>query len=103
MLIPSIDLKGGKVVQLIQGERPAIESDDVFGWVERFAAFPRLQLIDLDAALGTGNNIALVQAICAARPCRVGGGIRSIARAREVLDAGATHIIVGSALFDDGG
>ena len=102
MLIPSIDLRNGKVVQLVQGERLALEDDDVFKWVERFARFPALQLIDLDAAIGTGRNDTLVAQVCAARPCRVGGGIRSIARAREVLDAGATHVIVGSALFSQG-
>jgi phosphoribosylformimino-5-aminoimidazole carboxamide ribotide isomerase len=70
--------------------------------VERFARFPAVQLIDLDAAIGTGHNDALVSGICAARPCRVGGGIRSVERARAVLAAGATHVIVGSALFKDG-
>jgi phosphoribosylformimino-5-aminoimidazole carboxamide ribotide isomerase len=102
MLIPSIDLRSGKVVQLVQGERLALEDDDVFKWVERFARFPSLQLIDLDAAIGTGRNDTLVAQICAVRPCRVGGGIRSIERAREVLDGGATHVIVGSALFREG-
>ena len=102
MLIPSIDLRNGKVVQLVQGERLALEDDDVFKWVERFARFPALQLIDLDAAIGTCRNDTLVAQVCAARPCRVGGGIWSIARAREVLDAGATHVIVGSALFREG-
>ena len=102
MLIPSIDLRNGKVVQLVQGERLALEDDDIFKWVERFARFPAVQLIDLDAAIGTGSNDALVAQVCAARPCRVGGGIRTIARARAVLDGGATHVIVGSALFRDG-
>ncbi len=102
MLIPSIDLRGGKVVQLIQGDRLALEDDNLDGWIEKFAGFPKLQLIDLDAAIGTGSNDALVRYVCAARPCRVGGGIRSVARAREVLDAGATHVIVGSSLFKDG-
>jgi phosphoribosylformimino-5-aminoimidazole carboxamide ribotide isomerase len=102
MLIPSIDLRGGKVVQLVQGERLALEDPDVDAWIARFAAFSKLQLIDLDAAIGTGSNEALVRHVCAARACRVGGGIRSLARAREVLDAGATHVIVGSAFFRNG-
>jgi phosphoribosylformimino-5-aminoimidazole carboxamide ribotide isomerase len=102
MLIPSIDLRGGKVVQLVQGEKLALEDADLDGWIQRFASFPKLQLIDLDAAIGTGSNDALVRHVCAARPCRVGGGIRTIARAREVLGAGATHVIVGSSLFRDG-
>ena len=102
VLIPSIDLRNNKVVQLVQGERLALEDEDVFKWVERFARYPALQLIDLDAAIGTGNNDALVAQVCAARPCRVGGGIRSIGRARTVLEGGATHVIVGSALFRNG-
>jgi phosphoribosylformimino-5-aminoimidazole carboxamide ribotide isomerase len=102
MLIPSIDLRGGKVVQLIQGERLALEDADLDKWIARFARFPTLQLIDLDAAIGTGSNDALVRHACAARRCRVGGGIRTIDRAREVLAAGATHVIVGSSLFRDG-
>ena len=102
MLIPSIDLRNGKVVQLVQGERLAIEDEDVFKWVERFARYPVVQLIDLDAAIGSGHNDELVARICAARPCRVGGGIRSIDRAETVLAGGATHVIVGSALFRDG-
>ncbi len=62
MLVPSIDLRGGRVVQLVQGRREALAYDDVFEWVERFATFPRVQVIDLDAALGTGDNRALVAA-----------------------------------------
>jgi phosphoribosylformimino-5-aminoimidazole carboxamide ribonucleotide (ProFAR) isomerase len=68
----------------------------------RFAAFAKLQLIDLDAAIGTGSNDTLVRYVCADAPCRVGGGIRTIERAREVLGAGATHVIVGSSLFREG-
>jgi phosphoribosylformimino-5-aminoimidazole carboxamide ribotide isomerase len=102
MLIPSIDLKGGKVVQLVQGQRLAIESDDLDGWVSRFARFPKVQLIDLDAALGSGSNDGLVQQVAPRLPCRVGGGIRSIDRAREVLEYGALAVIVSSSLFRDG-
>ena len=102
MLIPSIDLRNGKVVQLVQGDRLALEDEDLDKWIVRFASFEKLQLIDLDAAIGTGNNDALVRRVCAARPSRAGGGIRSLARAQAVLGAGATHVIVGSALFKDG-
>lgn len=102
MLIPSIDLRNGKVVQLVQGERLALEDADLDGWIRRFAGFPKLQLIDLDAAIGTGQNDALVRYVCGQRPCRVGGGIRSIDRARDVLAQGATHVIVGSSLFKEG-
>src|SRR5687768_8583736 len=102
MLIPSIDLQNGHVVQLVQGERLAIEAPDPEPWIQRFSRFPRVQLIDLDAARGRGDNGALVAAICGRLPCRVGGGIRSEARAREVLDAGAHAVIASSALFRDG-
>ena len=102
MLIPSIDLQAGAVVQLVQGERLAIKDDDVFAWVRRFARFPKVQVIDLDAALGAGDNLSLVKRIAAQLTCRVGGGIRSAARASEVLAAGAQQVIVGSALFKNG-
>src|SRR6266849_7589586 len=102
MLIPSIDLKGGAVVQLVQGERLAIKDDDVFRWVRRFERFPKVQVIDLDAAMGHGDNLALVRQIAASLSCRVGGGIRSVARAQEILAAGAQQIIAGSALFKAG-
>src|SRR5918999_4708322 len=102
MLIPSIDLQGGRIVQLVQGEKLAVESTDVDGWIRRFAGRPKVQLIDLDAAKGEGSNTALIARVCAGLPCRVGGGIRTIERAREVLALGATHLIVSSALFREG-
>ena len=102
MLIPSIDLQDGHVVQLVQGERLAIEAPDPEPWIAKFSGFPRVQLIDLDAARGRGDNAALVQSICRRLPCRVGGGIRTIDRAREVLALGAHAVIAGSALFRDG-
>ena len=102
MLIPSIDLQNGAVVQLVQGERLAIRDDDVFRWVRRFERFPKVQVIDLDAAMGTGDNLSLVRQIAGALSCRAGGGIRTVERARDVLAAGARQIIAGSALFKDG-
>jgi phosphoribosylformimino-5-aminoimidazole carboxamide ribotide isomerase len=102
MLIPSIDLKDGAVVQLIQGERLAIKDEDVFRWVRRFERCPKVQVIDLDAAMGAGDNLAIVRQIAGALACRVGGGIRTIARAEDVLAAGAQQIIASSALFKDG-
>jgi phosphoribosylformimino-5-aminoimidazole carboxamide ribotide isomerase len=102
MLIPSIDLQGNRIVQLVQGERLAMQTDAVDEWIRRLRGWPRVQLIDLDAARGTGDNAPLVAKICAELPCRVGGGIRSAGRAREVLALGATHVIAGSALFRDG-
>ena len=102
MLIPSIDLQGGHVVQLVQGETLAIEAPDPEPWIVKFASFPRVQLIDLDAAKGDGHNSALVATICKRLPCRVGGGIRSVERARAVLRGGAHAVIVSSALFRGG-
>ncbi|HEY7172548.1 MAG TPA: HisA/HisF-related TIM barrel protein [Vicinamibacterales bacterium] len=102
MFIPAIDLKGGAVVQLIQGERLAIKDSDVFRWVERFARFPKVQVIDLDAAMGSGDNLALVRTIAGRLSCRVGGGVRTVARAEELLAAGAQQVIVGSSLFKNG-
>ena len=102
MLIPSIDLKGGAVVQLVQGERLAIIDEDIFKWVRRFERFPKVQVIDLDAAMGLGDNLAIVRQIAPALSCRVGGGIRTLERAREVIGAGAQQIIASSALFKNG-
>ncbi len=102
MLIPSIDLQNGAVVQLVQGERLAIKDDDVFRWVRRFEKFPKVQVIDLDAAMGSGDNMALVRQIAGALNCRVGGGVRTVARAHDVLAAGAREVIAGSSLFKAG-
>jgi len=101
MLIPSIDLLGGKIVQLVQGEKLRLSFDDFEYWIEKFAAYPLVQLIDLDAALRQGDNSALVARISRRLSCQVGGGIHSVERAGQVLDAGAVRVIVGSALFSD--
>ena len=98
MLIPSIDLMGGKIVQLVQGERKALEFSDFDYWIERFAGYPVVQLIDLDGAMGKGSNRELLQQFTSRLRCQVGGGIRSVQAAKEVLAAGARRIIVGSAL-----
>jgi phosphoribosylformimino-5-aminoimidazole carboxamide ribotide isomerase len=102
VLIPSIDLMGGKIVQLVQGEKRALEFENFAEWVERFAKYPLVQLIDLDAAMGKGDNRALVTELCGALPCQVGGGIRSADDARRVLAAGAQRVIIGSSLIKDG-
>lgn len=103
MLIPSIDLMGGRIVQLVQGEKLRLAFDDFEYWIEKFSRFPLVQLIDLDAALRQGDNSALMAQIARRLPCQAGGGIHTIARARQVLDAGARRIIVGSALFSSQG
>lgn len=102
MLIPSIDLMGGKIVQLVQGQKKALEFDDFNYWIERFAKYPLVQLIDLDAAMGKGHNHQLIAAICKRLPCQTGGGIRSLERARELLELGARRVIFGSALLKNG-
>jgi phosphoribosylformimino-5-aminoimidazole carboxamide ribotide isomerase len=102
MLIPSIDLQGGRIVQLVQGERLALASDDFEGWIAKFAAFPKVQLIDLDAAKNQGNNRDLVASICRRLPCRVGGGVRTVDDVQALFDAGATKVIAGSRLFRGG-
>lgn len=102
MLIPSIDLQGGQIVQLVQGERLALASDDFDGWIAKFSGFPSVQLIDLDAAKNQGHNRDLVASICQRLPCRVGGGVRTLEDAAAILEAGASKVIVGSRLFRGG-
>ncbi len=102
MLIPSIDLMGGKIVQLVQGEKKALEFDNFDYWIERFSKYPLVQVIDLDAARGAGNNRLIVDQIVKRLNCQVGGGIRNIETARELLDAGASRVILGSSLLKDG-
>lgn len=99
MLIPSIDLMGGRIVQLVHGEELRLAFDDFSYWIERFKAYPLVQLIDLDAAMRQGQNTALIERIASELPCQVGGGISTIDKARSVLEAGARRVIVGSALF----
>ena len=103
MLIPSIDLMGGRIVQLVQGEKLRLSFDDFEYWIEKFSRFPLVQLIDLDAAMRQGDNSALVAQIARRLPCQVGGGIRSTERASEVINAGAQRVIIGSALFSEDG
>jgi len=99
MLIPSIDLLGGQIVQLVQGEKLRLAFDDFEFWIAKFSKFPLVQLIDLDAAMRQGDNSALVAQIAKRLPVQVGGGIRTVERARQVLDAGARRVIIGSSFF----
>jgi phosphoribosylformimino-5-aminoimidazole carboxamide ribotide isomerase len=101
MLIPSIDLMGGKIVQLVQGEKKALEFDDFEEWILRFSKYPLVQLIDLDAAIGSGDNRALLRQFTSRLPCQVGGGIRTIESAQEILRMGARRIILGSILVQN--
>jgi phosphoribosylformimino-5-aminoimidazole carboxamide ribotide isomerase len=102
MLIPSIDLMGGKIVQLVQGDKKALEFDNFDYWIERFSKYPLVQVIDLDAARGSGNNRQIVNQIVQQLNCQVGGGIRSLENAQEILKAGARRAILGSSLLKDG-
>ena len=99
MLIPSIDLMGGRIVQLVQGEKLKLAFDDFEYWIERFAKYPLVQLIDLDAAMRQGENRALIEMICGRLPCQVGGGLKTAEDGRALLDAGAKRVIYGSSLF----
>jgi phosphoribosylformimino-5-aminoimidazole carboxamide ribotide isomerase len=103
MLIPSIDLMGGKIVQLVQGEKKKLEFDNFDYWIQLFSKYPIVQLIDLDAARATGNNRSLVKQIVGQLPCQVGGGIRNLETAQELLEMGARKVIIGSALMTDDG
>jgi phosphoribosylformimino-5-aminoimidazole carboxamide ribotide isomerase len=103
VLIPSIDLMGGRIVQLVQGKELKLAFDDFEHWIERFSGYPIVQLIDLDAAMRQGSNRPLIEQIAQRLPCQVGGGIGSIERAQEMLAAGARRVIIGSALFDASG
>jgi phosphoribosylformimino-5-aminoimidazole carboxamide ribotide isomerase len=102
VLIPSIDLMGGKIVQLVQGERKALEFDDFGPWVERFSKYPLVQVVDLDAATGEGDNRRLVRELLRRLPCQVGGGIRTAERTQEMLADGARRVVIGSALISNG-
>ncbi len=97
MMIPSIDLMGGRAVQLIGGREMAIDAGDPFPIAEKFSVAGEIAVIDLDAAMGRGNNRELIERLTAKYDCRVGGGIRDYDTALRWLDAGARKIIIGTA------
>jgi phosphoribosylformimino-5-aminoimidazole carboxamide ribotide isomerase len=99
VIIPCIDLMDGKVVQLVQGRDKALEGDAPLEMLRKFAAFPEIQVIDLDAAMGRGENSGLVELVASRAKCRVGGGVRTAGRARKLVDGGAYRVIVGTAAF----
>jgi phosphoribosylformimino-5-aminoimidazole carboxamide ribotide isomerase len=99
MILPCIDLMGGKVVQLVQGRDKALEGPSPEEMLAKFAGFRAIQAIDLDAAIGSGENEHLVEFLCSRATCRVGGGVRTVERFRKLLDQGADHVIVGTAAF----
>jgi phosphoribosylformimino-5-aminoimidazole carboxamide ribotide isomerase len=101
MLIPSIDIMDGKIVQLIQGEKKALEFTSFEPWIQRFSSYSLVQVIDLDAAMQKGHNRHLIEKISKRLPCQVGGGIRSLEAAQAAIEGGASRVILGSALVRD--
>jgi phosphoribosylformimino-5-aminoimidazole carboxamide ribotide isomerase len=99
MIFPCIDLMEGKVVQLVQGREKALEGDSPEEMLRKFAAFPEIQVIDLDAAMGRGSNDALVQLLASKAVIRAGGGVRTVARALALVAQGAHKVIVGTSAF----
>lgn len=102
MIIPCIDLMGGKVVQLVQGREKALEGPSPDEMLRRFEGFPEIQVIDLDAALGQGDNASILEPLASKAALRVGGGVRSVARAEALVALGVAKVIVGTAAFADG-
>ena len=103
MLIPSIDLMGGRIVQLERGSDLKLAFDNFDYWIDRFSTYPLIQLIDLDAAMGQGDNSALIERFVQRLSCQVGGGIRTPDQAQRILECGARRVIFGSALFNQQG
>jgi phosphoribosylformimino-5-aminoimidazole carboxamide ribonucleotide (ProFAR) isomerase len=103
MIIPCIDLMGGKVVQLVQGREKFLELADPLAVLEKFASYPQIQVIDLDGALGRGDHSEIIHQLCQRKPCRVGGGIRTVEKALSTVQAGAHKVIVGSSAFTSDG
>jgi phosphoribosylformimino-5-aminoimidazole carboxamide ribotide isomerase len=103
MILPCIDLMDGKVVQLVQGREKALEGGTPDEMLARFSAFPEIQVIDLDAAIGRGANDGLVEYLAARAAIRAGGGVRTAQRARRLVEQGARKVIVGTAAFTAAG
>ena len=101
IVVPCIDIQDGKVVQLVQGKTKALEGPDPLEMLERFAGFEEIQVIDLDAAMGVGDNAKIIEMLASRAKCRVGGGVRTAARAQQLVDIGAHRVIVGTAAFSD--
>lgn len=101
MLIPSIDLMSNQAVQLEQGQKKIIARDDVLALTKKFALLSDIAVIDLDAALNQGNNHQLIAQILQITSARVGGGIRTVEKAKELIDLGAAKVIIGSSVFQN--
>ena len=103
MIFPCIDLMAGKVVQLVQGREKALEADSPDEMLRRFTAFPEIQVIDLDAAMGRGSNDELVRRLASQAVTRIGGGVRTVERACALVEQGAHKVIVGTSAFTASG
>jgi phosphoribosylformimino-5-aminoimidazole carboxamide ribonucleotide (ProFAR) isomerase len=90
---------GSKVVQLVQGRDKFLELPDPLAVLEKFADYPQIQVIDLDGALGRGDHSEIIRELCQRKPCRVGGGIRTVEKALRTVQGGAYKVIVGSSAF----
>jgi len=101
VIIPSIDLMDGQAVQLIQGQKKVLDAGDPRPLARRFGRVGEVAVVDLDAALGHGDNTQLIEELCQLAPCRVGGGIRSLEAARRWLDRGARKIVLGTAAIPE--
>ena len=105
MIISSIDLKDGKVVQLRQGKDLVLERDNPEELIAEFDKYGEVAIIDLDAALrntkpdGSTANTAILEGLLRRGNVRVGGGIRDAKKAKELLSIGAEKVIIGSAAF----
>ena len=98
MIVPSIDVMGGRAVQLRGGKEHILDGGDPLARLDQFAVAGEVAVVDLDAALGRGSNADLIRRLVRRAPCRVGGGIRDVATARAWLDAGAAKVVIGTAV-----